>query len=381
VGLLAGDSGEPPDHAGEVVTFGRGGRGPARPGLSTLLVVALLLGAIVTVAVRSSRGGAHPPPAVSVTRLRRPVLGVRGGWQLFGYGPGRLDAVQPAAGRVVRTAIPPLPGDGLVSLVAAPGEVIIRPLDNVTGYVVRDGRPARPLTGALAHGGTLLPGPTAAQQWLDGDALVLVGSVGTSQTADLPSSALLWAPQVPVISDGRGGLVLTGARNTVYDATARNGALRAVDALPVAVGPRDWLGLRCAGGTCANVVVSLATGASRPLPGPAVYGDPWPWQALPGVVSPDGTTAAVLTGLTGRVGERPALELVSLVTGKVTQVPVPVGPTASSASLAWSPDSRWLFAVTARGTLAAADGRTGRLQHLQLGLSGLSQIVIRPAAG
>jgi IMP dehydrogenase len=36
----------------------------------------------------------------------------------------------------------------------------VRPLDDVTGYLVPDGSPARPLTGTLARSGLLLPGPS-----------------------------------------------------------------------------------------------------------------------------------------------------------------------------------------------------------------------------
>ena len=60
---------------------------------------------------------------------------------------------------------------------------------------------------------------------------------------------------------------------------------------------------------------------------------------------------------------------------------MPVARGNPSQSLAWSPDSKWLIAVTVSGTLAAIDVRSGRPLDLHIGLSGLSQIVIRPAAG
>jgi hypothetical protein len=60
---------------------------------------------------------------------------------------------------------------------------------------------------------------------------------------------------------------------------------------------------------------------------------------------------------------------------------VPIEPGASSQTLAWSPDSRWLFVITASGTLAAVNAHTGQVEELGLGLSGLSQIVIRSASG
>ena len=77
-------------------------------------------------------------------------------------------------------------------------------------------------------------------------------------------------------------------------------------------------------------------------------------------------------------GEHVWLELVSLTSGDVERVAVPVARANPSQSLAWSPDSRWLFVVTASGSLAAVDVRTGLPRDLNLPLSGLSQIAIRP---
>jgi hypothetical protein len=346
--------------------------------LGTLLLVCLVAAAVVLVVVRSgSHRRATAPPAVTVTNFGHPILGLRGGWQLIGLDGNGVVAVEFARGRIVRTSFPRLAGDGLVSLVPAIGEVLVRPLDNVPGYVVPDGEPARPLTGVLAHGGYLLPGPTPAQQWLDYGELMLVGPGGKPEHPKLPAAALLWATQVPVISDGHGGLILTGADGTVYD--ANGSALRPISALPFAVGPRNLLGLQCDNGHCSNVVISAATGATRTLPGPAGYADPWPWRELPGVASPDGTAAAVI--VPGKSESQAGLDLVSLTSGAVLRVPVPIAQDSSSRSLAWSPDSRWLFVVTAHGGLAIVNARTGQPGILSLGLSGLSQIVIRSAAG
>jgi hypothetical protein len=343
----------------------------------TLLLACLVAAAVVLVIARSSDPRRSPASLpITVTRFGHPILGVRAGWQLIGLAGNEVIAVQFARGQIVRTAIPRLIGDGIVSLVTAPDAVLVRPLDNVPGYIVPDGKPSRPLTGALARGGYLLPGPTPAEQWLGYGQLILVGPDGKREDARLPESALLWATQVPAFSDGRGGLILTGAAGAVYD--ANDGALRPVSALPFAVGPRNWLGLQCGNGSCSNVVVSAATGASRTLPGSALLA-PWPWRTLPGVASPDGTSAAVF--VPGPPKGQAWLDLVSLSSGAVLRVPVPVAVDSSSQLLAWSPDSRWLFVVTARGTLAIIDGRTGQPRTLSLGLSGLSQIVIRPVAG
>jgi hypothetical protein len=50
-------------------------------------------------------------------------------------------------------------------------------------------------------------------------------------------------------------------------------------------------------------------------------------------------------------------------------------------ALAWSPDSRWLFIVTARGYLAAVNARTERVGGLGVSLPPVSQITVRNSPG
>lgn len=372
---------------GDVVQFGRPTR--ARPRwLGTVLLACLVGAAAVVVGTRLAGAGRPPPPPgpVTVSDAGRPILGIRGGYELFGLDGSGVVGVQFARGRIVRTRLPPLQGDGIVSVVAARGEVLVRPLDSVPGYAVPDGKPARPLTGALAQGGILLPGPTSRQQWLAADYLALVGPAGKAEPAHL-GPAVPAAPVQNVAPDGRGGLVLITTSGEVYDAGP--GVLRPLNALLLAVGSRNWLGVICAEGSCRVAVISAATGASRALPGTAVPtaswllntlpGGPWPWQPLPGLTAPDGSTAALI--VPGQAGGRASLELISLSSGAAVRVPVQVGHGSSSQSMAWSPDSRWLFVITASGQLAAVNPGTGQVHELGLGLSGLSQIVIQSASG
>jgi hypothetical protein len=104
----------------------------------------------------------------------------------------------------------------------------------------------------------------------------------------------------------------------------------------------------------------------------------WQWPGNPGAVAPDGSVAAVFVEHSDGSA---ALELVSLASGSVRPIAVQVPPSSSSQTIAWSPDSRWLFVLTAGGRLAAVSPATGRVQRLGLGLTGLSQIAIRPQAG
>ena len=71
------------------------------------------------------------------------------------------------------------------------------------------------------------------------------------------------------------------------------------------------------------------------------------------------------------------LRLVNLGSGAEQTVAVPSGlalPLGST--LAWSPDSRWLFVVTAGGGLAAVNARTHHVENLGVTLPPLSQIAI-----
>ncbi len=372
MGTSTGDSGTQPGGYEEIVSFGRRRQRPR--GLGPL-VLAVLAAAAVLVVVRSAGGHPHrpPPPAVAVTDVGHPILGVTASWELFGLDDSGLVVVQLSRGRIIRTTVPPLLSGGPVFFVAARGEAIIRPLDNVPGYVVPDGRPARRLTGLLATGGVLLPGPTLTEQWFGRTSLHLLGPGGKPVKAHLAAVARAWEP-FWVMADGAGGVLLIDSTSQIERYDARPGMLRPVGTQLVAVGPTTWLGLNCESGLCQNVAISAATGASRALPGPPV--SLTPWSSTLGAVAPDGRTAAVIVPTGDETG---TLELVSLISGGQTRVAVPVGG-ASSSQLAWAPDSTWLFVIAANGVLDTVDPRTGRVEGLGLGIAGLSHIAIRAAA-
>jgi hypothetical protein len=371
------------DQFGPVDVLGFGG--PSRPSLRWLSRLALACVAVAAVVLVVARSGGHhrpppppPPPPVTVSDVGHSILGIRAGWDLFALQQRALVSVQFASGRITRTTLPPPEGDGIVSVIPDPAAVLIRPLDNVPGYLVPDGQAARQLTGFLARGALLLPGPSPAEVWDIGATgpISLVGVNGRQQVVHLTARPTQFPPQ-SAMADGRGNVLILDNSGELYDAGP--GLLRPVGALVVAVGPRNWLGQSCGQGVgCHDVVINAATGASRVLPGSplAVINLPWPEQA--GAVSPDGSTAAIIAQARD---DAAVLDLVNLGSGAVTRVAVPVTAVASSQMIAWSPDSRWLFVVTAGGTLAAVNARTGQVHQLGLSLSGLSQIVIRPASG
>jgi hypothetical protein len=363
-----------PDESDEVRFGPRRPHGGWRTGVLLIGCGAVLASVVaVVIGVAGGHGNKPPPTRPAGTGKVSPRLpGPRGDWELFGYGPGWVVRIQFASGAITRTAVPPVLSSGPVSFVVGPRQVIIRPLDLVPGYLVPDGRPARPLTGALGQGGTVLPGPRPGTAWVQAGfqvtSMPLVRMDGTRTGVSLrlpPGGPGLTSP------DGR-GYVLFGTVNPAGLYDVRPGGFTRIGGALAAVGPTRWLIVDChAGHRCSNVVVNLADEARRVLPGPAAAPEP---GAAPGVIAPDGSTAALV-----RVtGNRMSLHLLSLASGADHRVSVSLDErSATEQTLAWSPDSRWLFILAAHGTLVAVDARTGHVQGLGVELPPLDQIAAR----
>jgi hypothetical protein len=378
------------------VTFGSSrppGRG--RPGWLLIAAGAVVIAVIAVVSVAVS-GHKHKPPAESAARPTvRPVppvvrsapqvinvghrlLGVTAGWELFGYGPDQVVRIEFAQGRIVRTAVPPLLSNGPLSFAVGPSQVIIRPLDLVPGYLVPDGHLARALTGVLSHGGTLIPGPRPGTAWYQGDfqarslALVREDGTGTGTSLRLPGRGR-WQ----VFPDGRGYALAFGVRTgEPYDVTPRG--VRRIAGMLAAVGPASWLIMQCQDRRCSDMVVNSATGARHVLPGrvPSPAAAP-PVIGAPGVIAPDGSAAALLRA---GPGGQMTLQLLNLLNGRDHRVNVTLYQgLAGIQTLAWSPDSRWLFVVAANGTLAVVNARTRHIENIGVNVPSVSQIAIRNA--
>jgi hypothetical protein len=359
----------------EVLEFGSSRRRRWRLPRWLAPVVVLLIAAgvavfvVVTAAPVKKHSAAHGP--VTVTSVGHPLLGVRAGWELFGLGSGGVVRIQLAAGRITRTTVPALLSTGPVTFLAGPHQVIIRPLDFVPGYLVPDGQPAQALRAALSRGGTVLPGPRPGQFWVQ-DAggrqplMSLVGQDGSKLGAAIPIPA---SGRWPVISDGRGYLLIHRA-GRIYD--ARPGTRHLITSGTVAaVGPTRWLTVACQRRHhCLDVVIDSVTGARRVLAGPRLS-----TIAPAGVISPDGSAAALFRV---RAGGQTTIQLLSLASG--TDHAIPVHPNQESFDLgavAWSPDSQWLFVVTADGRIVAVSARTGRVRGLGVALPPVSQLAVR----
>ena len=320
-----------------------------------------------------------PTPAVSVTEVGHPLLGITASWDLFARGASTVVRIEFARGRITRTVFPGVASSGAVSFLAAPHAAIVRPWDFVPGYLIPDGQPPRPLAGALASGGDLLPGPASGQFWMQtgqGGAtapMALIGPGGrpiaSARSTRITIPSTMNSSPAP---DGAGYPLLTGVGGS-YD--IRPAALRRVTTGAVlAVGATRWLATECTRqARCALVVIDQASGARHALGG--FVDDP---ANVSGVISPDGHTAALL--LPDTAGAAPLLHLLDLNTGSDRRIAVRFNQNASAFPddpLIWSPDSRWLFAADSEGQLHAVNTRTGRAQSLRLPLPPVEQLAIR----
>ena len=402
---MAPAPGNGPDKDGrdEIVEFGSGRSAARRPlprWVPRALLACLVVAALVTVAVRGVSHQARPaakapapPPPMRVTLAGHRLLGVTAGWELFARGPNELLRIQLAQGRITQTYVPPLEtASPDVAFVIGAHEAVIRPSDLVPGYVVPDGGQARPLTGVLSDGGPLVPGPGGSQAaWVASGSptspeLSLISLTGHRSGPSIRFQS--GGPQVPAtaVSDGRGDVLVTDNNDFfVYDTGP--GWDRPVPGTVIAIGPTEWLVDACDPLYlhCRDEVVNASSGSRRAVPGAAPTG-PYYYFGWPptGVISPDGSTAAVAES--GR-NERLTVHLVDLRTGAIRDLNVPVGMSggdldvggnANENSMVWSPDGRWLFVAATGGKLVVVDMRTGRVEGLGVRLPTVDQVAIRP---
>lgn len=299
------------------------------------------------------------------------LLGVTAGWELFGRGDGVVVRVEPAAGRVTLTQVPPLLSTGPVSFVVGRDRALVRPLDDVPAYVVRDGAAAVSARGPLASSTVVLPGPDPDHIWRQ---------VGTTQPPDLALADLegtIVGPRVaappnlegPMFGDGAGQLLFFGVGG-VYD--VRDGTVeRVTTGSLLAVGPTEWVAVECDDSyQCSTVSVTPETGVRRVLRGPISPNVPI------GSVAPDGRTAAIFRqSANGQLG----LQLLDLRTGAITAVRVVVTSNYQDNGVVWSPDSRLLFALNQQGRVEVVDRDSGVARPLGVQLPALAQLAIRPA--
>jgi hypothetical protein len=381
----------------EVIEFG--GAGPSRwaskpPWLrwSPLAVVALVvIGLAVHASTsRSPKDVAMPQPTGSVVteptraapvpsrptgtapvydQVGHPLLGVHAGWELFALASTGVVRIQLAKGRVVTTPIPPLRSSGPVSFVVGPSWAMVRPLDAVPGYDVRDGHAATEQDNPFEHGGLVLPGPDLGHLWLQS------GGDNVVRLVDLHGKSTGTAIHVPSdmtpfpVSDGAGGVLFLGTGG-MYEG-GRSGFTRVTTGTVVAVGRTRILTIECDDRhRCAPEVTDRASGAHRTLARLTV-----PANASMGVISPDGRTAAI-EELDPQ--GRSITHLIDLDTGADRTAGGYFDQSTYDNAQVWSPDSAWLFLTDAAGGLYAIDRASGEAQVLGLDLPPVTQLAIRP---
>jgi hypothetical protein len=260
-------------------------------------------------------------------------------------------------------------------LVPARGRLLIHPTDYQQGYVVADDRPVTEIPPALNGAGPMLPGPDQDHVWVQASWEQMNGDTGRRmQLVTLRGDpAGLTVPVPPfagdAIPDGAGYVLFEGVGG-VYRG-GPSGLFRLSGGTLVAVGPPGWLTLDCDEQARCGTVLRRRDGTTRHLP---VMIAP---QMPRGILSPDGRTAALLD--VGPVGNAAAGQatLVDLGTGARHPVGLPLTPTGFDGALAWSPDSRWLFAIDVAGQVKAVDRRTRAATDLAPGLPPVQQLAVR----
>jgi hypothetical protein len=382
----------------DVLEFGRDRR-PGRRWRSRVLLAGLALIAAVAVVVRTTdhpartRADASPPPRpappIHVILAGHRLLGVKADWQLFARGTDDLVRIQLAQGRITWTYVPPLgTSSRAIAFVIGARESIIRPADLVPGYVVPDGGQARQLTGLLAGGGPLIPGPAGTgTAWVapappgppDLELITLNGH-RSGPTIRFPSNG----PQLlaTATSDGRGDVLLTSGNSDSAAYDAGPGWYRQVPGTVIAVGPGNWLTVSCNAlyRHCRDHLIDTANGKQRTFPGASGLQPTYLLWPPTGVIAPDGSYAAVPE--TERSGAM-TVHLIDLRTGAVRDLGVRLSGQGSNQppgvypeSMAWSPDSRWLFAATVGGRLVAINPRSGRAESLGVSPPPVDQVAI-----
>ena len=398
---------EPWDGAGpaeDQVRFGSSREPRPRRPLARYLVAAVAIAGSVAVAItthgheQSAAGGRGTSRAdrwyavsstIAVKALGRPLLDDHPGWELLAAGTGAepgsggtavLVRIQFAAGQITRTKLPQLLSSGPVFLIPGPGQAIVRPLDNVAGYLVPDNKPARELPAALGEGGVVFPGPRPGQLWIPArsgaqPALRLVAMNGTAAGQSIRQLAAGGPSSAPVLSapDGQGYVLIQGD-DAAYDARPA-GTRRVAAGTVTAVGSSGWLVSRCHSATrCVNTVIDPATGIGRILPGSAdLTGYPVEGSWPPGLISPNGRLAAVVSS---GPDNSQIMNLVDLRTGTDRAIALPHG---AGAGMAWSPDSQWLFSVTGNGALQVIEPATDHIRGIGVSLPPVRYLTIGQA--
>ncbi|MEO5837541.1 MAG: hypothetical protein ABIQ73_03210 [Acidimicrobiales bacterium] len=366
-----------------------------RPNKLALLVVAVALvaGGIAWVASRSSddqqtvpsttvaassstttRAPASTTPTTATSTTVAPVvlslaLPSAAGVVLFAHtaDPNAIVRVEIDRGRVVTTPIGSVLSTAPAFLAVGPSVAVVRPYDNVAGYVVADSGTVSAPPGLLDDGAFMACSDGRRDRlWLAGDSLLQVDYSG-SLKAEISNRE-----QRPSAfgCDGAGEMLYRSGTSTFV--TGDGPPTLVTSNTVVAAGPRTFLVNDCAATVaCALTVIDRPTGERRSLTLDASAAIP---QRLPtagqgrvGSISPDGRTAALFRTTREAV-------FVDLVPG--------IGQGVSSIlgefqSFAWSTDSRYLFYIGGGYQLHVFDRETRGL--VPIGVNNVRALASRPS--
>ena len=286
-------------------------------------------------------------------------------WELFARTDTEIDRIRPRVATVTRTAVPRLLSAGPVSFVVTADRALVRPLDFVPGVDLRDGRPPRPMAAALADSGVMFPGPDPGHLWAQsGSTLVLRPVDGGPDTArvPIPGDGTVEQP----VEDGAGNLLFPGPTG-VY-AAGPEGLRRVSPGALLAVGPGGWIVAECNDAhRCRSELIDRTTGTRRDVGPPLTVGP------MPGLISPDGRTAALYRiEDTGHI----ELDILDVISGEVRAADVEVEQDLTVGMMAWSPDGR-LFAIAEGGAIRVIDRDSGRSGPMGPPLPAVRQLAIR----
>ena len=281
--------------------------------------------------------------------------------------PNAVLRIEVDRGRVVTTAVGSVMSSAPAFLAVGPSAAVVRPYDNVHGYLVADSGSVTEPPGLLADGTFMACSDGGHDRVrLARESLVQVDYAG-SLKAEVGGGA-----QRPTVigCDGAGEMLF---RRGIATLVTGDGPPTVVTSnTVVAAGPRTFLVRDCAAATaCPLTVVDRTTGERRSLTLDFAGTTPQSFPALTegrlGSISPDGRTAVVLRA------EREAV-FVDLATG--------IGQGVSSIagefqSFVWSTESRYLFYIGGGYKLVAFDRETRN--NKPLGVVNVLALASRPS--
>jgi hypothetical protein len=281
--------------------------------------------------------------------------------------PNAVLRIEVDQGRVVSTPVGSVMSTAPAFLAVGPSAAVVRPYDNVPGYVVADIGTVSDPPGLLANGTFMTCSDGRSERlWLAHDSLLQVDYTGTLIAQVGSDGPRPWA----LGCDGAGEMLYRRGVDTLV--TGDGPPTTVTSNTVVAAGPRTFLVRDCAAAAaCALTVIDRPTGQRRWLTVDFASATPQSFPVLTegrmGSISPDGLTAVVFRA------DREAV-FVDLVTG--------IGQGVSSTSgefqsFLWSTDSRYLFWITGSHQLFAFDRNTR--DFIPLGINNVLALAGRPS--